>query len=529
MDNPENAALSERFDSFHDELKKTINTSITRGNAINMMAQHILTSPVFDALFEDYDFSSGNPVAIALNNLQKDFAEFGLENETRDLRGFYDSVRSRASGVKSSEGRQKVLSDLYEQFFKKALKKEAERLGIAYTPFQLVDFVLHSVNDVLQEEFGKTISDEGVHVLDPFTGTGTFIVQLLQSGLIQPEDLERKYRKELHANEILLLAYYIASVNIEEAFRGQHGEDNGYEPFEGIILTDTFNLNKSEKPTLFPKKRMIENNERAEHQQKLQIQVIVGNPPWSAGQKKATDDNPNVKYPELEQRITDTYADRTTTTLKRYLYDTYKMAIRWASDRIGEHYRDNTITKDNIFNYVYGILHAPNYKDQFANDLSKLLPHIPYAPDFHAFSEVGKALSELHLNYETCERYPYLEVEPVKPSLLWEEKPEHFLLGTRAMRFAEKNTKNTLIINEHICLTGIPDDAHHYLVDGRTPLEWFINRYKIKQDKNSGIINDPNGWFENPRDLITARERIVYVSVESTKIIESLPSEVTSI
>ena len=194
-----------------------------------------------------------------------------------------------------------------------------------------------------------------------------------------------------------------------------------------------------------------------------------------------------------------------------------------------EHYRDNTITKDNIFNYVYGILHAPNYKDQFANDLSKLLPHIPYAPDFHAFSEVGKALSELHLNYETCERYPYLEVEPVKPSLLWEEKPEHFLLGTRAMRFADKNTKNTLIINEHICLTGIPDDAHHYLVDGRTPLEWFINRYKIKQDKNSGIINDPNGWFENPRDLITAIERIVYVSVESTKIIESLPSEVTSI
>ena len=140
-----------------------------------------------------------------------------------------------------------MLSDLYEQFFKKALKKEADRLGIAYTPIPLVDFVLHSVNDVLQQEFGKTISDENVHVLDPFTGTGTFIVQLLQSGLIQPEDLERKYRKELHANEILLLAYYIASVNIEEAFRGQRGGDKGYEPFEGIILTDTFNLNKSKK------------------------------------------------------------------------------------------------------------------------------------------------------------------------------------------------------------------------------------------------------------------------------------------
>ena len=336
LDNPENATLRKRFESFHNELKKTINTSITRENAMDMMAQHILTSPVFDALFEDYDFSSGNPVANALDNLQKDFAEFGLESETRDLKGFYDSVRSRVSGVKSSHGRQEVLSDLYEQFFKKALKKEAERLGIAYTPIPLVDFVLHSVNAVLQEEFGKTISDENVHVLDPFTGTGTFIVQLLQSGLIQPEDLERKYRKELHANEILLLAYYIASVNIEETFRGQHGADNGYEPFEGIVLTDTFNLNKSEKPTLFPKERMVENNERAERQQKLHIEVIIGNPPWSAGQRSSTDDNQNVPYPELEKRVRDTYAERSTAILKNSLYDTYKMAIRWASDRIND-------------------------------------------------------------------------------------------------------------------------------------------------------------------------------------------------
>ena len=337
LDDPENAALSEWFGSFHDDLKKTINTSITRDNAIDMMAQHILTSPVFDALFEGYDFSSGNPVAIALDTLQKDFAEFGLDNETRDLKGFYDSVRTRASGVNTSEGRQQVLSDLYEQFFKKALKKEAERLGIAYTPIELVDFVLRSVNDILQEEFGKTISDEGVHVLDPFTGTGTFLVQLLQSGLIHPDDLERKYREELHANEILLLAYYIASVNIEEAFRGQRGENNGYEPFNGIILTDTFNLNKNEEEaqqSLLPKEWLPDNNERAEHQQKLPIEVIIGNPPWNAGQKNAADDNPNVRYPDLEERIKSTYAAHSDTTLVRHLYNLYKMAIRWASDRI---------------------------------------------------------------------------------------------------------------------------------------------------------------------------------------------------
>ena len=188
-----------------------------------------------------------------------------------------------------------------------------------------------------------------------------------------------------------------------------------------------------------------------------------------------------------------------------------------------EHYSDDTITKDDIFDYVYGVLHAPSYREQFANDLSKMIPRIPYAPDFHAFAEAGKALADLHLNYETCQQYPNLSVEPLKPSLLWEEKSEHFLLGKRAMRFADKQERTTLIINEHVCVSGIPEEAHHYVVNGRTPLEWFINRYKIKQDKNSGIINDPNGWFDNPRDLITAIERIVYVSVESTRIIENLP------
>ena len=192
-----------------------------------------------------------------------------------------------------------------------------------------------------------------------------------------------------------------------------------------------------------------------------------------------------------------------------------------------DHYRDNTITKDDVFDYVYGVLHVPSYMEDFANDLSKMIPRIPFAPDFRAFAEAGQRLADLHLNYETCEQYPHLKVEPITPSLLWEEKPEHFRLGTRAMRFADKETKTTLTINEHVCLSGIPEEAHRYVVNGRTPLEWFIDRYKIKKDTNSGILNDPNGWFQNPRDLITAIERIVYVSVESTKIIENLPSQIT--
>ena len=168
-------------------------------------------------------------------------------------------------------------------------------------------------------------------------------------------------------------------------------------------------------------------------------------------------------------------------------------------------------------------------REQFANDLSKMIPRIPYAPDFRAFAEAGKALADLHLNYETCEPYPDLSVEPITPSLLWKEKPEHFRLGRRAMRFADKQERTTLIINEHVCVSGIPEEAHRYVVNGRTPLEWFIDRYQDQNRiKKSGIVNDPNGWFENPRDLITAIERIVHVSVESTKVIENLPSQLTN-
>ena len=700
------------------------------------------------------------------------------------------------------------------------------------------------------------------------------------SGLIQPEDLHRKYHEELHANEILLLAYYIASVNIEETYRRLRGGDSNYEPFEGIILTDTFNLNKfkeEEQDTLLPdEQRMVENNKRIERQQNLPIEVIIGNPPWKAKQQDAADENPNVEYPELEKRIENTYAKYSPVTNKQSLYDMYKMAIRWATDRLQtqeqeqlkqgivafvtpatwidgnteagvrailpkeftsiyalnlrgnariygeqgkiegegvfgnatqspvaitilvknpntehegcqihyreigenlkrneklkilretdtvkrfsdwqtitpneyydwieqrsdtftdfyplgtkeakagnvdnaifqlfssgyktgrdpyiynfsrdicakkaqlmtqdyisalskleqdphltvnevtiqnnanikwdddlksnlkqlkttasdvkyirkvmyrpfittncyadyifaqrkyqmdkifpdassknrvicipgisskkhfsclmtdtmpdvnlndagtqcfprwhysvtgnasqltsgyeirfdnisatalrafrEHYRDDSITKDDIFDYVYGILHASSYREQFANDLSKMLPHIPYAPNFHAFVEAGKALADLHLNYETCKQYQGLRVEPIKTQLFWEEKPEHFILRKQAMKWKDKTKKDILIINEHVILTGIPEEAHRYVVNGRTPLEWFINRYKITPpEKNNGILNDANAWFENPRDLITAIERIVHVSVESARIIDNLPLQI---
>ena len=184
-----------------------------------------------------------------------------------------------------------------------------------------------------------------------------------------------------------------------------------------------------------------------------------------------------------------------------------------------EHYRDDTITKDAIFDYVYGVLHAPSYREQFANNLSKELPRIPFAPDFYAFAEAGKALAGFHLGYESCEQY-LLEVLFAGEG---EAQPHHFRLTEKPMRFADE-AEAILKINDHVSLSGIPPAAHRYVVNGRTPLEWFIDRYRIKRDRDSGIVNDPNGWFDNPRDLVTAIERIVYVSVESTRIIEGLPS-----
>ena len=861
--NPDNETLREWFEAFHGELETSINESIDRDSAVSMMAQHILTRPVFEALFEGYDFAGGNPVARALDALRGDFGEFGLENETRDLEGFYESVRLRARGLDNSEARQRVLMELYEKFFATALKKDADRLGIVYTPTEVVDFLLNSADRVLRSEFGRGLSDEGVHVLDPFSGTGIFLVRLLQSALIRDSDLARKYHEELHANEIVLLAYYIAAVHIEEAFHGRRGAGSAYEPFNGIVLTDTFNLHTDR--TGFPKVWLPDNSARVERQQKAPIQVVVGNPPWSAGQRSSADDNPNVDYPEMEKRISETYAARSKATLKNSLYDTYKMAIRWASDRIGDRgvvalvtngswidgnvdsgvraclaeeftaihvlnlrgnqrtqgersrreggkifgqgsrapvaitilvrnpdaahdgcrilyrdvgdylkreeklaflreagsiagiddwreiapdrhhdwigqrsdefqalyplgskdakagrtdeavfalfsngyksgrdvyvynfsreacaenarkmvgdytaalrewkasnggapggvdgvarrhsanirwdgklkdslrrktgaafsdahirrvayrpfvaawcyadntfaqraaqtgalfpdgtgenraicvpgigstkpfsalmvdtmpdleliskgqcfpryryerrnesqgellddagglervdnitdtalrafrvrYADNAIGKDDVFDYVYGVLHAPDWRERFANDLAKDLPRVPLAADFHAFAEAGRQLAALHLDYETCTEFPLETVF----SGSGEPRPEHFRIGERAMRF-DDDEKTILRVNEHVSLRGIPPEAHGYTVNGRTPLEWLIDRYRIVRDRESGIVNDPNGWFGDPRELVAAIRRVVHVGMETVRIVAALP------
>lgn len=329
--------VGDAFKDFLTGLQRTLNDSITRTDAIEMLAQHLITKPVFDALFEGYDFAEHNPVSQAMDKMLAVLDQQNLDVETKTLEKFYDSVRVRATGITSSEGRQRIITELYDTFFSTAFKRTVDKLGIVYTPIECVDFLLHSADWALRQEFGSSVTAENVHVLDGFTGTGTFIVRLLQSGLITPHDLARKFANELHANEFLLLAYYIAAVNIETAFHDQLKEaqpDAPYEPFTGLVLTDTFqSYETGDQQDLFV---LPQNNERLKRQLDLPITVIVGNPPYSTGQESANDNNANEKYDQLDAAIRQTYAARATTTLVRNVYDSYIRAIKWASLRLGE-------------------------------------------------------------------------------------------------------------------------------------------------------------------------------------------------
>lgn len=211
------------FDAFLAEIRDDLNSGITEQEAVEMLAQHIITRPVFDALFEGHTFTQENPVSRAIQGVLDALEGEHLEKESRDLDDFYTSVRNKARGITDPAAKQELIRQLYDNFFGVAFKGTRDKLGIVYTPIEIVDFIIRSVNDVLQDEFGQTLGSKGVHIIDPFTGTGTFITRLLQSGLIAPEELEHKFRYELHANEIVLLAYYIAAINIESVYEGLSG------------------------------------------------------------------------------------------------------------------------------------------------------------------------------------------------------------------------------------------------------------------------------------------------------------------
>lgn len=864
------------FDEFLKGVRKNLNPSISQNDAIEMLAQHIITKPVFDALFEGYAFTSKNPVSQSMQKIMEVLEAQALDKEHETLEGFYASVRERASGITDPKGRQRIIIELYDKFFKTAFPRMVERLGIVYTPVEIVDFILHSADAALQEHFGTRLADKNVHILDPFTGTGTFPVRLIETGLIPADKLSYKYRHELHANEIVLLAYYIAAINIEESFHRVTGQE--YEPFPGIVLTDTFQMGEPQTGDL--DEGLPENHERADRQKARDIHVIVGNPPYSAKQDDVGDNNQNMNYPVLDGRITATYAANSTAILKNSLYDPYIRAFRWAADRIedegivcfvtnggwidgntmdgfrksiqdefsdvyvfnlrgnartqGEqrrkeagnvfdvgsrtpvavtllvkrkgykgkaivryhdigdyltrekkleiitgfgshqsvpwqtlepnahhdwinqrsgdfseftpladsansifvdrsigvkanrdgwvfdfgkaallsksermvdffngqrethwpmlqplsgseakkelaakivdsnprkikwtrglindlarnkeaffssdhirialyrpycknwlyydpqfvevpgrfrellpsdrtkniviqvvgtgtpkefaciatnvhtdysvmangqcfplywyesatvqvaqsgfsfdgvaadeaeahgyvkrdgitdvalanfrkHYADATITKEAIFYYCYGVLHSLEYREQYASDLKKMLPRIPYATDFRAFEQAGRALAALHLDYEVIEPWPVIEEAKEKGDL-----NDFAYYRVEKMRFASaggrEKDKSVLMFNGRITLKNIPQETHEYVVNGKSALEWVMERYEPYTDKDSGIKSDPNDWcreHDDPTYILNLVKRVIRVSVETVKIVRGLPA-----
>lgn len=859
---------SKEFDAFLKGLRDSLNQGITPEEAVEMLAQHMITLPVFEALFAGAEFAASNPVSIAMEGMVETLRGYGIETDTekRELAELYSSVRLRAEGVKTDGGRQKIIKELYEKFFSQAFKATSEKMGIVYTPNEVVSYILHATDRLMRQEFNQSLSDAGVNILDPFTGTGTFVVNLIQDAELMPIDkLPLKYTSEIFCNEILLLAYYIATINIEHAYHSRvPGE---YMPFEGAVLTDTFQMYEEGDPIDLG--TFVDNTERILREMETPINVIVGNPPYSAGQKNENDNAKNLAYPTLDEKIRSTYADRSKATLKNALYDSYIRAFRWASDRIGNrgivsfvtnggwlegssmdgfrkslvdefssiyvfnlrgnqytqgeqsrkeggkifgsgsraatmlvknpdseergviHYhdigdyltrdekleivreniqqelfdwdtltpdrhgdwlnqRDDSwyefaplgiekkkeprgifdiwtsgiktnrdtwafsyskdhlsqnmhrmadtynaevdrweasdksiklddfvlsddtqikwsgdlkdhlkkgrkalfnaqairlatyrpfcaqwvysdpilnnrqylvpqlfpdsehqnialtvsergvfivdrtpdlevlhhghffplfwyerpedlgglfedsiqnlirhdaitdetlevfrsvypaafdaigskkarpknqggveITKEDIFYYVYGVLHSSEYKSRFKANLQKELPRIPLAKDFRTFSNAGRKLANLHLYYEALEPWPVEEVGgavdpgPVK-KIKWAKK-------RNPATGKKENDYSTLIYNDNLTIKGIPESAQRYTVNGRSPIDWIIDRYQVKTDSASGIINDPNEYSDNPRYIVNLIESLIRVSMETMEIIDSLP------
>ncbi|MDR2353126.1 MAG: DEAD/DEAH box helicase family protein [Deltaproteobacteria bacterium] len=375
------------FKNFTKTIRKKLNNSVSSDDIIEMLAQHMITGPAFEAIFSDSSFMRQNPVSISLEKVLDAFHDHHLEKETESIHGFYDTVKNevqkiqeKVTGIDNLQGKQKIIIELYDKFFSRAFPKQQEKLGIVYTPVEIVDFILQSVNVLLEKEFGKSLGSRNVEIFDPFTGTGTFITRLLQSGLIPKDDLLHKYKNEIYAHEILLLAYYIASINIETTYKEIVGDK--YTPFPGIKLADTFQsyeeiTPKTQKQSKKQKQSLHQNQNQNQNQnaqnphltKDTPLRVILGNPPYSIGQKSQNDNNKNNSYPQLDLRINATYAHKSKATLLKGMADSYIRAFRYASDQLMD--RDGVIAFVTNSGYLQKSA-MDGLRKTFQNDFQKI-------------------------------------------------------------------------------------------------------------------------------------------------------------
>ena len=322
-------AFKEAFADFYETCRTAINPELSQDAVEEMLIQHILTERIFRTVFERSDFTRRNIIAREIENVSDTLMRHAVSRDAflAPLDRFYVAIEQAATLCRDFSQKQHFLNTFYEKFFQGFSEDVADTHGIVYTPQPIVDFMVKSVEHILKTEFNRSLSDTGVHIIDPFVGTGNFIVRLMQD--IQGRALEEKYRHALHCNEVMLLPYYIASLNIEQEYFQRTGT---YLPFEGIALADTFELLEQEQGELFTR----ENTERVKRQKAADMFVVIGNPPYNMGQINENDNNKNRKYKAMDDRVAETYVKDSEATLRNKLYDPYVKAIRWASDRVGD-------------------------------------------------------------------------------------------------------------------------------------------------------------------------------------------------
>ncbi len=320
----------EFFHGFLDSLRGNIHQSIKEDEALDMITSHIITKPIFDALFGD---NIKNPIAKALDKMVQKLSTLGLEGETKDLKNLYESVKTEAMHAKSQKSQQELIKNLYNTFFKVAFRKQSEKLGIVYTPIEVVDFILRATNGILKKHFKTDFNDKNITIFDPFTGTGSFIARLLskENNLISDEALKEKFQNNLFAFDIVLLAYYIALINITQAAQNR---DGSLKFFKNIALTDSLDYleEKTDKGALPLYEDLKENKDIKDTLADQNIRVIIGNPPYSAGAKSQNDNNQNLSHPKLEKLVYEKYGKNSTAKVGVTTRDTLIQSIRMASD-----------------------------------------------------------------------------------------------------------------------------------------------------------------------------------------------------
>ena len=324
-----NREFTAAFAAFHEKCRQSINPNLSEAAVEEMLIQHLLTERIFRTVFSNSEFTRRNVIAREIETVITALMShaFSREDFLHSLDPFYVAIERTAATIDDFSQKQGFLNTVYEQFFQGFSVEIADTHGVVYTPQPIVDFMVRSVEEILGTEFNRSLSDSGVRIIDPFVGTGNFIVRTMRE--IRPTALEEKYTTELHCNEVMLLPYYIASMNIEHEFYEATGD---YHPFEGICLVDTFDLAEDRQLSLFA----LDNARRVEEQKETPMFVVIGNPPYNVGQVNENDNNKNRKYQTMDKRVAETYAKDSKATLKNALADPYVKAIRWASDRIEE-------------------------------------------------------------------------------------------------------------------------------------------------------------------------------------------------